>query len=381
MTDKIRSLEGLRGYMALWVFVTHVSTMAALALDKQAGAGWLLANGSFAVTVFILLSGFVIGMLLSRERPDPWPAFMLRRGFRLFPVYLACLAASVLALDLSVQALQALPWPSPRAADRLRIFADTQAWFWPHLLLHAGLLHGLVPDALLPSTSYAFMGQAWSLTLEWQFYLLAPLLVRAARRHALSLPHQFAVVLALALLNRVLTQPSFLLGQLCFFAVGYFGYRLHAAYRQGRLPLRRMVAALLLQWLALLPTGAEAAAFALWLPVLLAASEPALRFAAPLRALLENRAALWLGRVSYSFYCCHMVGIYLVAWLLLVPLRIDSHPVYALALAAGSLALNLALAAVLNRTVEEPMIARGRKLAERRAGGCEPQAVAAEGRA
>ena len=44
-----------------------------------------------------------------------------------------------------------------------------------HIPLHLTLLHGVVPEKLLPSSATAFLGPAWSLSLEWQFYLIAPL--------------------------------------------------------------------------------------------------------------------------------------------------------------------------------------------------------------
>ena len=38
------------------------------------------------------------------------------------------------------------------------------------------MLHGIVPETILPRSSIALLGPAWSISLEWQFYLVAPLL-------------------------------------------------------------------------------------------------------------------------------------------------------------------------------------------------------------
>jgi len=97
--DRIESLEGLRGLMAFWVWVSHVTTMATLPFEKRAGAGWILANGEFAVGVFVILSGFVISLSLQSMRPLNIGEFLIRRGFRLFQIYLVALYLSVLLLE------------------------------------------------------------------------------------------------------------------------------------------------------------------------------------------------------------------------------------------------------------------------------------------
>jgi peptidoglycan/LPS O-acetylase OafA/YrhL len=37
------------------------------------------------------------------------------------------------------------------------------------------MLHGAVPDVLVRNAPSAFLIPAWSVSLEWQFYLVAPL--------------------------------------------------------------------------------------------------------------------------------------------------------------------------------------------------------------
>lgn len=175
MDGKVHALDGLRGLMALWVFITHVTTMATIPLHKNEGLGWIFANGQFAVGVFIILSGFVITLNVQSAKNFTSTTFLIRRVFRLFPVYLICLLASVLILDLSLDVLKELPWPGLRTQDRIQYLQDSKNNFYPHVILHSFLIHGLVPESILRSTSYAFMGQAWSLTLEWQFYLSVPL--------------------------------------------------------------------------------------------------------------------------------------------------------------------------------------------------------------
>lgn len=41
--------------------------------------------------------------------------------------------------------------------------------------LHLLMLHGVVPEVLVARAPGAFLAPAWSVSLEWQFYLVAPL--------------------------------------------------------------------------------------------------------------------------------------------------------------------------------------------------------------
>ena len=67
-----------------------------------------------------------------------------------------------------------------------------------HGLLHVLLLQGLTPDSWLPFSSSALLGPAWSLSLEWQFYLVAPLLIGALRRPASAAAAVLAMTALLA---------------------------------------------------------------------------------------------------------------------------------------------------------------------------------------
>ncbi len=72
---KLAGLEGLRGIMCVWVVITHTLTIAALPIYKNEGVGMLLANGTYAVGVFILLSGFVIAFLLDSKKRTVRPLY------------------------------------------------------------------------------------------------------------------------------------------------------------------------------------------------------------------------------------------------------------------------------------------------------------------
>src|ERR1700722_6314209 len=77
-------LEWLRGFAALYVFLSHYSN---LGIHDLAGS-WLsfLSFGTEAVIVFFLLSGAVIRLSTDRKSPS-WREFLRRRGGRILPLY------------------------------------------------------------------------------------------------------------------------------------------------------------------------------------------------------------------------------------------------------------------------------------------------------
>ena len=342
--EKLLALDGLRGWMALWVWITHVVTMATLPLVKTHGIGVVLANGQYAVCVFILLSGFVIS---NSATTHSWKDFIIRRGFRLFPAYLICLAISVLIVGLSIELIKATPWPMMRIDDRLEYLQDSLAHFWPHLGLHVLLLHGLVPDSILSSTSYAFMGQAWSLTLEWQYYLMAGLLMKLSFKSR-SLVFELAVLIVLLMMAKVFTQPSFIASYLWLFYVGHLFWKhfdQHALWRYA------------IYFTVCLVMGAKSLAILIFGLTVYSSFHDG-----RLKHFLENRVSLFLGKVSYGFYCVYMIAIFLTGYVLVVILKLDSRVLYAVLLISLSLVFSLLLSALLSRTVEQPMIQYARKI-------------------
>ncbi len=362
---KIPELEGIRGLLALMVVLGHSLVSGPYKYDSFPLPLQWLGNGGFAVQVFIVLSGFVIFLLLdqSHERYDQ---FIVRRACRLFPVYWFCLAASVLMVPMSIAAMERLPWCDQAFKERLQIFEQTNKNWTSHLLAHVTLLHGTVPNWILPRTGFAFIGQAWSVSVEWQFYLIAPFIYALAKsKRSLVV---VGLVVALVAAQRWLSfQGACVFAQthlFAFGACGYFAYR-EILHRKEQLGSYRALVTLAPIALTLLFRGQPAmVGFACILSLIIGVElVPHNRIVAVGSRLLTSRPAVYLGRISYCVYLSHMIVHYALLSAL-APLA--SHPAAFLWLhTIGSLVGAVAISIPLSHWVEYPAIDLGRWIAQK----------------
>jgi peptidoglycan/LPS O-acetylase OafA/YrhL len=149
------ALTGIRFFAAMAVFFFHFGAALSMRLGAPAPLTQLLKNGYLGVSVFFVLSGFIMtytyeGHLRSGTelRDYAWARFA-----RIYPVY-------VLALVLALPVLEK-PLDVPSAA---KVLLMIQSW--------------TVPTS---SSGFAWVTHAWTLSVELFFYLMFPLLLRATR--------------------------------------------------------------------------------------------------------------------------------------------------------------------------------------------------------
>ncbi|HEX8046484.1 acyltransferase family protein [Rhizobium sp.] len=304
----VREFEALRGMLAIWVLVGHVASAVAI-------HGRLFQERFYnehAVDVFIILSGFAITALIDK-RPEPYHLYIARRALRIFPAYLFYLAISVAVAGIAVQIWTASPDGSMKVA-RIGIAADTLA-YWPwHLLAHVTGLHGLVPPRFLPFTDYAFLGQAWSISLEWQFYLMAPLLLGLLVGPVSWSRIAVLIVLAFAVAAVSPALPGSFLGKwLVDFGIGIASFYFMKHRALGEPFLKSLLLPQL--WLVgvglcILQHSVDYLPLVIWLTaILIIVSAREGRGAAYERmsALACSRPLQWLGSMAYSLYLSHML--------------------------------------------------------------------------
>jgi peptidoglycan/LPS O-acetylase OafA/YrhL len=364
MTKHIPHFEVLRGTAALWVFISHVL----LFVDRDFVP---FSKGGQAVELFILLSGFVIG-LLRINNPEPYLPYLFRRWVRLYPVFLIALAIGVATPDLYSELFGWNQWMTEPRTNVLMRAQDQRDYFWQHLLAHLTLLHGMIPDYILPQSALAFSGPLWSISIEWQFYLVAPFLMGALRGHTLRVVSVGLLMLALAFVAEKLgwmiwqaAVPSFLPLRLDLFIIGMICAALWDRARVASpLPLAFAVAVGAMVALMLAPSV---------LPVLmwfttyyLAAVSGRTRVGALADRVFNLSIARWLGRISYGVYLLHLPVLLGIASIVVIPFAGD-WSVWPATLLLGVLSLPLTLlaASLSFRFVEKPLIAWGRNFAGR----------------
>ena len=165
--NRLVCLDGLRGLLAVYVMASHMAPFAAL-------PGWVqsaLSHGGAAVDLFFTLSGLVIMGSLAGVSWQARP-FLIARAFRIFPAYLPVLALAIVVQSLP-NGFERMPWIAPDSPAR-SIWSDGWPPAWAaEIAAHLTMTHGLFPAAVLPDVWVSFLGAAWSLSTEWQFYVLA----------------------------------------------------------------------------------------------------------------------------------------------------------------------------------------------------------------
>jgi peptidoglycan/LPS O-acetylase OafA/YrhL len=197
---ELNGLTGLRFLAAFYVFVFHMQMQFGLSFLPVPLAN-IIGQGALGVNAFFVLSGFILTYnytgYFTEDKAHSWQQyrrFVSRRFFRIYPVYLVGLLLSVLVSY---------------------VFRSYPSSF-PVLLL----LNALMLESYLPSLSMEWYGGgAWSISTEFFFYLLFPLilshLVRSKRKEYLL------ILLALVLVVSSLPGAYFTLHQASRFELAY----------------------------------------------------------------------------------------------------------------------------------------------------------------
>ena len=353
-------IDGLRCGLALWVALDHGFQTSGYVTLKGPLA-WI-NRGSDAVAVFMIVSGFVIAQLLMRGG-ETYGQFITRRFFRLYPIYVVCCVFSLCVSGLRADVMHHVPWRS-LAPLVDSISHQTAVLFWPHVAAHAVMLHGAIPNEILPHSALTILGPAWSISLEWQFYLVAPL-VFVMLKPAWRLAGLLAVVAAFYVLFRkgylgTYDAASSLAGSSPWFAVGIASRLAYDRLRQWPLPALpvsalAVVGLVLLPWHVLpLMIWAPFYAFLVW--------GGASRAGAVFSLVTTNPVSLVIGSASYSLYLIHQPAQTVAAWLALrARPQISQHQM--LAVQMGAILVAVLVALVLRRFIEKPGIELGRWLA------------------
>jgi peptidoglycan/LPS O-acetylase OafA/YrhL len=295
-------VEGLRGVAAMYVFLYHAWQYGIL----HAGAtlpGLLpitlpwLQFGHFAVSVFIVISGYVLGLPVAQKLQSPFnPArFAKRRIRRLMPAYVLALFLSIVPFCLAAILLGKHP-----NAQHIAIA----------VIAHLALIHNWI----LPLTEY-LNGPMWSIALECQIYVFfALLLIPVWKRFGPWA--QLAGALVIGLLPHFVFHGRF--DYTIWWLMGLFGMGVVAAHitanKPARAPYWRLLALLVaaMAVVAIARSGDGTPDGKLWPADLIVGAAIALMFVTSdgekltwTARFLSLRPIVILGTFSYSLYLIH----------------------------------------------------------------------------
>lgn len=163
-----KNLDGIRFFAALMVMLQHLS-------DYKGNPGVNLYNvekgilsslGSHGVTLFFVLSGFLIFSLLFVEKQYTQTiqikSFYVRRILRIWPLYFGFGLLSILGIDLVLRML-GLSIDTPASINLIYLFTFS---------INLQLIFGTINRGIIELY--------WSVCIEEQFYLIAPWIVKKA---------------------------------------------------------------------------------------------------------------------------------------------------------------------------------------------------------
>lgn len=353
-SPRLPGLDGLRAMACLMVFFVHFGQLTALKGEWGPFdlARWL-ANGNVGVALFFSLSGLLLSLPFwqARQSSAPPPStgrFYAYRAARILPAYFVCLASMVVANK---------HWQEQDG--------------WQDILMHVLMLFNFV-EAYTLSINPPF----WTLAVEFQFYLLLPLLFMLLRPCGQRLAVGLLLLLGCAAyMTHLARMPAdgsasaattySLLAHLPHFLLGMVTGYLLVSRTAGTLKASRTHDALLVMVLLLLglilstplddllqiPAGRYNLPFVPLLLCLLILLVPTTRFG---RAAFESAPLRGIGTVSYGVYLYHLPVQHVTARLM----KHESMPAgeHWLIFGGISLIITLLVAALSYVLVERPLL-------------------------
>lgn len=294
---EILPLTALRGWLAWWVALYHLHPLFESLWPTLTWPRRLFLAGDFAVDVFFLLSGFVIALTYEAKlrglQIASYRAFLWARLSRLYPVHIAHQLLWLLLVTAGA-------------------YLGRSGLTWSSLEPWGFVLNAFLVNAWgIPMRMY-WNYPAWSVSLEWAAYLLAPWLLLLARQAGRWLGGRAVLALALwACLMGTYQVPG---GQLVrIFAEFTLGALLASWFRDGQGSSLTWLYRARWPLLVALAVGATSARLleTSYYPVVPIAAVAILALA---QAPAHGRgpalhAAVYVGRISYSLYMSHALSI------------------------------------------------------------------------
>lgn len=349
---RIAALDGVRGLMTIFVLLSHYFAEIANGFPML-GLGW------FAVNMFFVLSGFLIGRLIIEKKDygNFVAVFAMRRICRTIPSYMI----SVLMIFTMLWVFRAEPWTR----------FETQFPLWSYLTFTQNIFMGVTD-----SVGAYWAAPTWTLALEEQLYLILPFLFFLAPRR-----YWLRILVGFALLAVVLRALIFTTGVVSPFwgsvvlptraDVLVVGVIAAIIYKDPRIDLSRYdlmlrVAPVVLLAASVLLIVADPQGrvlFNVFGPLFVCAGFACLLLAmvrgAPEAKRFESRFLCFFGHISYCVYLVHLMVLGLMHGLILHA-KPELGTVAQWLVTCAALVASVGLAWAMTMLIEAPLTAYGR---------------------
>jgi peptidoglycan/LPS O-acetylase OafA/YrhL len=340
------ALDGLRGIAVALVITCHLHERM-----------WNFLSGYVGVTIFFVLSGYLITRLALQEETNTGrfnvAAFYIRRTFRIFPLYYLVLAIyAVLILRIQF-------WPAKIAPFRSNL---------PYFLSYFQEIPFWKVD-LTPNREMPFY-HSWSLGIEEKFYLVWPVLMvgiararRELRLAVVTIAAVFCVIQSIAPEGRPtyhMEAYGFILFgvALALFLSNFTYYSTFVRMAKVVSPVAFMIA--LITQTYLMPhthLRGLSTLYALAMTVLIGVLVSSFSVAG---RMLSNRGLVLVGKLSYGIYLIHILCISAVEHIA----KPGHGLVVGLLAYVGTFSLSMGVAYISHRSFERPMMEMGRRLSD-----------------
>ena len=290
------AIDGLRGYLALAVFVHHFI----ITWYWQNSGAWVNPPekyfynfGEVGVMLFFMITGFLfVSKILSNNGNMDWYRLYKSRIFRIYPLYLFSLFIITIIIFIETDLQMQVEWTA--------LAKQYVKWF----VYHGTMINDHTQSQLINA------GVDWTLKYEWLFYLSLPFI-------ALVVAKSRYLLMALFVLSGLLFffptyVSSFSTKYFFFFAVGGMVAYFYASCSKRTALLSfigsrygsAMTLAVLLFALFYSETGNILHVFSVSLFFLL------IVLGSSMFGLFRSRASILLGEISYSIYLLHGIILY-----------------------------------------------------------------------
>jgi peptidoglycan/LPS O-acetylase OafA/YrhL len=309
--NHVLALDGVRGLAILSVFLLHYGGGATSEILPIRFVGNLIKTGWLGVSLFFVLSGFLIsGILWDSIGQAHWRRnFYIRRSLRIFPLYYFALF-----ITLASCILVARPFHFPAGIGVLAVYLQNLPPFFPTLSAMPALVA---------------TGHFWSLAVEEQFYLFWPfaLMSLVGKREIAKM-----LCIALFIASLLFRISAFLwssigeewaynclpgrMGELC--AGAYLAFAIRGSSAERALVFRYATTITIGSFLLMLVVFSHAHAYTwrnfpvvtyglalggiVFTGLVAQALSPG-----PIQWIFQRAPMVWLGKLSYGIYVYHLL--------------------------------------------------------------------------